>query len=161
MLMKKRSAGTHLLRCFSFQGLDLGCSLPLPRTFVPSSSRPEYGSLAAARAPLLEKTYKAPTPWEAASRHPLGLVDEAFSSQSPRQLIASCVTSAARRKSLPEPPADWKARVSCEAPERASFSSPARSVVSAPAAPLPYASPRWRPVKQQSYTSTYSAAWRW
>uniref|UniRef100_A0A096M9P9 Synaptopodin-2-like n=1 Tax=Poecilia formosa TaxID=48698 RepID=A0A096M9P9_POEFO len=60
----------------------------------------------------LDKGFKPLTPWEAASRHPLGLVDEAFAFQDLQQALASNVHFAARRKILPEPPAEWKGRVS-------------------------------------------------
>ncbi|KAI1883447.1 hypothetical protein AGOR_G00231540 [Albula goreensis] len=94
-----------------------------------------------------ERSHKPPTPWEAASRSPFGLVDEAFAFQNVQQSVAASVKSAAHRKSLPEPPAEWKARVSYEPPPRVSetrlypplgFSSPAKSTVSAPAGPTPY-----------------------
>lgn len=99
----------------------------------------------------LEKARKAPTPWEAASRHPLGLVDEAFALQDIQHSIASNLRSAAHRKMLPEPPAEWKAKVAYEPPRKSqswrmsqsplSFLSPTKSTASAPAAPVPYGSP--------------------
>ncbi|XP_077444369.1 uncharacterized protein synpo2a isoform X2 [Stigmatopora argus] len=55
----------------------------------------------------LEKAPKAVTPWEAASRHPLGLVDEAFSFRDLQLNLASSVRLAAQRKLVPEPPAQW------------------------------------------------------
>ncbi|XP_067117409.1 synaptopodin-2 [Osmerus mordax] len=110
--------------------------------------------------------HKPPTPWEAASRHPLGLVDEAFAFQNLQQAIASNVRSAAQRKLLPEPPAEWKARVSSQAvPKTQSswnqsrskaplcpFLSPTKSTASAPAVPAGFRSlPRqWLP--QRSVT---------
>ncbi|XP_030018591.1 synaptopodin-2 isoform X2 [Sphaeramia orbicularis] len=66
----------------------------------------------------LEKGRKPPTPWEAASQHPLGLVDEAFTFQNLQQTLASNVRLAAQRKTLPGPPEDWKARVSYQAPKK-------------------------------------------
>uniref|UniRef100_A0AAX7U3S9 PDZ domain-containing protein n=1 Tax=Astatotilapia calliptera TaxID=8154 RepID=A0AAX7U3S9_ASTCA len=66
----------------------------------------------------MEKSQKLLTPWEAASRHPMGLVDEAFAFQSLQQTLASNVCLAAQRKILPEPPAEWKARVSYQAPQK-------------------------------------------
>ncbi|MEQ2286959.1 hypothetical protein AMECASPLE_007689 [Ameca splendens] len=57
---------------------------------------------------------KPPTPWEAASRSPIGSVDEAFMFQSPRSFVASDVMAAARHRSLPEPPEEWKRRVSLD-----------------------------------------------
>ncbi|MFT7806289.1 hypothetical protein Z043-109452 [Arapaima gigas] len=149
------------------QGLGLSCSLPLPRTFLPSSSSSEYSFPVSAKASHAVKSQKAPTPWEAASRHPLGLVDEAFSFQTSRQVIAASIASAARRKSLPEPPAEWTARVSYAPPERDHFASPTRSVVSAPAAPLLHSSPQRSPsaahggpINQPNYISTYCTTWR-
>ncbi|NXU55981.1 SYNP2 protein, partial [Turnix velox] len=59
---------------------------------------------------------KRPTPWEAAARSPLGLVDEAFAPQNIQESIAANVVSAARRKTLPEPPDEWKQKVSYEPP---------------------------------------------
>lgn len=59
---------------------------------------------------------KRPTPWEAAAKSPLGLVDEAFGPQSMQESIAANVVSAARRKTLPEPPDEWKQKVSYEPP---------------------------------------------
>uniref|UniRef100_A0A3B3XMY0 Synaptopodin 2 n=1 Tax=Poecilia mexicana TaxID=48701 RepID=A0A3B3XMY0_9TELE len=54
------------------------------------------------------------SPWEAASRSPMGSVDEAFVFQSPMSSIASDVMAAAHHRSLPEPPEDWKRRVSLD-----------------------------------------------
>ncbi|XP_071609597.1 synaptopodin-2 [Heliangelus exortis] len=56
------------------------------------------------------------TPWEAAARSPLGLVDEAFGPQSIQESIAANVVSAARRKTHPELPDEWKQKVSHEPP---------------------------------------------
>ncbi|XP_026208495.1 synaptopodin-2 isoform X2 [Anabas testudineus] len=66
----------------------------------------------------LEKDHKPPTPWEAASQHPLGMVDEAFAFQNLQQTLASNIRLAAQRKMLPEPPAQWKARVSYQEPQK-------------------------------------------
>uniref|UniRef100_A0A3B3UD42 Synaptopodin 2 n=1 Tax=Poecilia latipinna TaxID=48699 RepID=A0A3B3UD42_9TELE len=54
------------------------------------------------------------SPWEAASRSPIGSVDEAFVFQSSMSSIASDVMAAAHHRSLPEPPEDWKRRVSLD-----------------------------------------------
>ncbi|KAM4808334.1 synaptopodin-2 [Rhinophrynus dorsalis] len=48
------------------------------------------------------------TPWEAAAKSPLGSVDDAFLPQSIHESITANVVSAARRKTLPEPPTAWK-----------------------------------------------------
>ncbi|TSL34589.1 Synaptopodin-2 [Bagarius yarrelli] len=99
----------------------------------------------------LEKGCKTPTPWEAASRHPLGFVDEAFANQEMQHSIAANLRSAAHRKMSPGPPAEWKAKVAYEPPPKSqgwrmspsslSFLSPTKSTASAPAAPVPYGSP--------------------
>lgn len=121
------------------------------------------------QTPWLEKGRKPLQPWEAASRHPLGLVDEAFAFQSLQQSLATNVRLAAQRKMLPEPPAEWKARVSYEAPQKTgsqtwsqsrsqsraplpTFGSLTRSSVSTPADRAGYSSlPRqWQP--QRSVT---------
>ncbi|XP_053272010.1 synaptopodin-2 isoform X2 [Pleuronectes platessa] len=111
-----------------------------------------------------EKGHKPLSPWEAASRHPLGLVDEAFSLRNLHQTLASNVRLAAQRKLLPEPPAEWKAGGSYQAPQKTgsqtwsqgrsqsraplpSFVTPAKSVISSVAGPAGYRSlPRqWQP----------------
>ncbi|XP_077462380.1 synaptopodin 2b isoform X2 [Stigmatopora argus] len=53
--------------------------------------------------------YKPPTPWEAASQSPYGLVDDAFTYQN-----VSRVRGAGPRRSLPEPRKDWKRRLSLD-----------------------------------------------
>ncbi|KAK2899741.1 synaptopodin-2 isoform X2 [Channa argus] len=116
----------------------------------------------------LERGHKAPTPWEAASRHPLGLVDEAFGFQNLQQSLASNIRLAAQRKVLPEPPMDWKDRVSYQARQKTgsqtwsqtqsrsqsrvalpSFMSPTKSSVTASVGHAGYRSlPRqWHPQK--------------
>ncbi|XP_036968337.1 synaptopodin-2 isoform X2 [Acanthopagrus latus] len=136
-----------------------------------ASSSPKPPARASATPPIrqtswLEKGHKPPTPWEAASRHPLGLVDEAFAFQNFQQTLASNVHLAAQRKMLPEPPAAWMAKVSYQAPQKTgnqtwspsmsrsqsraplpSFASPTRSPVSTTASQAGYRSlPRqWQP----------------
>uniref|UniRef100_UPI0037E87F74 synaptopodin-2 n=1 Tax=Semicossyphus pulcher TaxID=241346 RepID=UPI0037E87F74 len=61
-----------------------------------------------------EKVYKPPSPWEAASRSLIGSVDEAFLYQSLPSSVASNVKAAGQRRSLPEPPDEWKRRVSLD-----------------------------------------------
>ncbi|XP_030287149.1 synaptopodin-2 [Sparus aurata] len=61
-----------------------------------------------------EKVYKPPSPWEAASRSPIGSIDEAFMFQSVPSSVASNVKAAGHRRSLPEPPDEWKRRVSLD-----------------------------------------------
>ncbi|XP_042340190.1 synaptopodin-2-like [Plectropomus leopardus] len=61
-----------------------------------------------------EKVLKSLTPWEAASRSPIGSVDDAFVFQSLPSSVASNVKAAGHRRSLPEPPDEWKRRVSLD-----------------------------------------------
>ncbi|XP_030917861.1 synaptopodin-2 isoform X2 [Geospiza fortis] len=93
-----------------------------------------------------DKPGKRLTPWEAAARSPLGLVDEAFGPQSMQESVAANVVSAARRKTLPEPPDEWKLKVSYEPPapsgsiaslggKQSGVLSPQKSSLSAPSAP--------------------------
>ncbi|KAK2817097.1 hypothetical protein Q5P01_025288 [Channa striata] len=65
-------------------------------------------------SPSLRQVYKTPTPWEAASRSPAGSVDEAFLFQSLPSSVAYNVKAAGHRRSLPEPPDEWKRRVSLD-----------------------------------------------
>ncbi|XP_060248782.1 synaptopodin-2 isoform X1 [Meriones unguiculatus] len=60
----------------------------------------------------LEKAHKRPTPWEAATKSPFGLVDEAFRPRSIQESIVANVVSAARRKAFPGSQEDWKERLS-------------------------------------------------
>lgn len=121
-------------------------SSPSPRPASHTVSiRPPVGQTA-----WIDRGHKAPTPWEAASRHPLGLVDEAFTFMDIHQSIASNLRYAAKSKLLPEPPAEWKARVAYEPPSKNQrdslsqslliFLSPTKSTASAPAGPVPYGS---------------------
>ncbi|XP_037116534.1 synaptopodin-2 isoform X2 [Syngnathus acus] len=103
----------------------------------------------------LEKTPKALTPWEAASRHPLGLVDEAFAFQNLQQNLASSVCLAAQRKLVPQPPAQWTARAS---PQKAGgqwgWGPPGRGGVSSTGERVGYGSlPRkWQPHRFVSHS---------
>lgn len=67
-------------------------------------------------APTQRQVYKPLTPWEAASRSPIGSVDEAFVFRSLPSPAASNVRAAGHRRPLPEPPDEWKRRVSLEPP---------------------------------------------
>ncbi|NWR65040.1 SYNP2 protein, partial [Bucorvus abyssinicus] len=91
------------------------------------------------------KPGKRLTPWEAAARSPLGLVDEAFGPQNMQESIAANVVSAAHRKTLPEPPDEWKQKVSHDLPapsgsvalsrgKQSDVVSPSKSSLSAPRA---------------------------
>lgn len=114
-------------------------SLASPVMFQPG---PGYFSKPAAAA---DKPGKRLTPWEAAAKSPLGLVDDAFGPQNIQESIVANVVSAARRKTLPEPPDDWKQRVSCVPPgpgvhasfasfgtRQSDITSPSKSSMSAP-----------------------------
>lgn len=59
-----------------------------------------------------EKANKRPTPWEAAAKSPLGLVDEAFRPRNIEESIVANVVSAARRKVFAGSQEDWKERLS-------------------------------------------------
>uniref|UniRef100_A0A2K6G5A4 Synaptopodin 2 n=1 Tax=Propithecus coquereli TaxID=379532 RepID=A0A2K6G5A4_PROCO len=97
---------------------ESGRSLSLPGRSVPPtiatspwvhqpacahSSKPTVG---------LERANKRPTPWEAAAKSPLGLVDDAFGPRTMQESIVANVVSAARRKVLPGPPEDWNEKLS-------------------------------------------------
>ncbi|ELW62614.1 Synaptopodin-2 [Tupaia chinensis] len=60
----------------------------------------------------LERANKRPSPWEAAAKSPLGLVDDAFRPRNIQESIVANVVSAARRKVFPGPPEDWNERLS-------------------------------------------------
>ncbi|XP_069782700.1 synaptopodin-2-like [Narcine bancroftii] len=63
------------------------------------------------------------TPWDAASQSAVGSVEEAFSKRNIQSSIAKNIVTAARRKTLPEPPEEWKARVAYVPPLSSSYSS--------------------------------------
>lgn len=162
------------------QALGRGYSLSPPAR-VPSTGQKSASASSSPKPPgrastihpgrqtsWLEKDHKPPTPWEAASRHPLGLVDEAFAFQNLQQTLATNIRLAAQRKMLPEPSAQWKARVSYQEPQKTgrqtwsqsqsrsqsraplpSFMSSAKSAVSASVGYAGYRSlPRqWQPQK--------------
>ncbi|XP_061572870.1 synaptopodin-2 isoform X2 [Cololabis saira] len=106
-------------------GFGRSCSLSLPRR---PSSGPYPGFLSPASTLGLQPSFlstqrqtsfpqqvcKPPTPWEAASKSPLGSVEEAFGFQSFPSSVASTVKAAAHHRSLPEPPDEWKRRVSLD-----------------------------------------------
>ncbi|XP_039880056.1 synaptopodin-2 isoform X2 [Simochromis diagramma] len=100
-------------------GFGRSRSLSLPQRL---SSMPSPGHLSPVSTPgvlpiqrqtsFQEKVRKPLTPWEAASRSPIGSVDEAF-----LFLPSSAATNAKAAKhrgSLPEPPEEWKRRVSLD-----------------------------------------------
>ncbi|XP_070712722.1 synaptopodin-2 [Pempheris klunzingeri] len=106
------------------------------------------------RASFQEKVYKPLSPWEAASRSPIGSVDEAFVFQSFPSSVAANVKAAGHRRSLPEPPDEWKRRVSLDpaAVSRAhyhaapAFQAPSMSRTFSPEKPAFYGPP-FRPAQ--------------
>ncbi|XP_069711280.1 synaptopodin-2 [Phaenicophaeus curvirostris] len=107
VIAQERSSGRSLSlpgRPSSF--ISRSTSPTSPLIFQPA---PDYFSKP---DPFADRPGKRPTPWEAAARSPLGLVDEAFGPQNMQESIAANVVSAARRKTLPEPPDEWKQKVS-------------------------------------------------
>ncbi|KAF0029392.1 hypothetical protein F2P81_018497 [Scophthalmus maximus] len=159
----------------SAQALGRSYSLSPPAR-IPSTGQKSASTSSSQKPPTwaaktVEKVHKPLSPWEAASRHPLGLVDEAFASQNLHQTLASNIHLAAQRKMLPEPPAEWKAGMSYQAPPKTgsqtwsqsqsrshsraplpSFASPTKGGVSSAAGHAGYRSlPRqWQP--QRSVT---------
>ncbi|CAL8332788.1 unnamed protein product [Lota lota] len=116
---KPRSAPSHSLgRNKSDATCQIKPNAPScsPSGMVSSPNPPKLQRPPQRQASLQERPSKAPTPWEAACRSPLGSVDEAFSFQSLPASIASSLRAAGHRRSLPEPPADWTHRVALEAP---------------------------------------------
>lgn len=119
--MAAKSAHLHkLLLCFIFQGFVRSLSVPLPQQQHlmppgPPESRPGICSSQFSRqTPLQEQAYKPLTPWEAASRSPLGSVDEAFALGDQPSSVASSLGLYRQQRPLPEPPEEWKRRVSLE-----------------------------------------------
>lgn len=112
---------------FLFQGFGRNRSLSLPRRLY---SVPSPGLLSPVSAPGMQSSFlptqrqasfqervcKPLSPWEAASKSPIGSVDEAFLFQGHPSSVASYVTAAGHRRSLPEPPEEWKRRVSLDSP---------------------------------------------
>ncbi|XP_028445136.1 synaptopodin-2 [Perca flavescens] len=91
-------------------------SMPSPRVGSPASTLGIQSSFLPAQrqTSFQEKVYKPLSPWDAASRSPIGSVDDAFVFQSLPSSIASNVKATAHRRSLPEPPDEWKRRVSLD-----------------------------------------------
>ncbi|XP_016056186.1 PREDICTED: synaptopodin-2 [Miniopterus natalensis] len=88
---------------------------PLPPTISAASPweyQPAY-SYPTQATDGLERANKRLTPWEAAARSPLGLVDDAFKPRNMQESVVANVVSAARRKVLPGPPEDWNDQVPC------------------------------------------------
>ncbi|XP_060940509.1 synaptopodin-2 [Limanda limanda] len=91
-------------------------SMPSHRLLSPVSTPGNQGSFLPAQRKMSfqESAYKPLSPWEAASRSPIGAVDEAFLFQSLPSSVATNVKAAGQRMSLPEPPDEWKRRVSLD-----------------------------------------------
>uniref|UniRef100_A0A8D1VTB4 Synaptopodin 2 n=1 Tax=Sus scrofa TaxID=9823 RepID=A0A8D1VTB4_PIG len=98
---------------------ESGRSLSLPGRPVPPAIsttspwgyQPAY-SYSSKPTDELEKANKRLTPWEAAAKSPLGLVDDAFRPRNIQESIVANVVSAARRKVLPGPSENWNERLS-------------------------------------------------
>ncbi|KAM6148167.1 synaptopodin-2 isoform 2-T2 [Erethizon dorsatum] len=84
---------------------------PIMSTTSPWVYQPAY-NYSSKPADGLEKANRRPTPWEAAAKSPLGLVDDAFRPRNIQESIVANVVSAARRKVLRGPPEDWNEKLS-------------------------------------------------
>lgn len=93
-------------------------SLPKRLNSTPSSTTGIQSSYLPTQrqASFQGKVSKPLSPWEAASRSLIGSVDDAFGFQSLPSSVASNVQAAGHRRSLPEPPEEWKRRVSLDPP---------------------------------------------
>ncbi|KAK5899298.1 hypothetical protein CesoFtcFv8_008793 [Champsocephalus esox] len=91
-------------------------SMPSPRLLSPTSTPgiQAFYLPTQRQTSSQEKVYKPLSPWEAASRSPTCSVDDAFVFQSLPSSVASNVKAAGHRRSLPEPPDEWKRRVSLD-----------------------------------------------
>lgn len=79
-----------------------------------------------------ENPCKPLSPWEAASRSAIGSVDEAFMPHGRGSLFATSIVAPGNRRALPEPPEEWKRRVSLEpAPPlgRAALAGPSAAAI--------------------------------
>ncbi|NXJ80295.1 SYNP2 protein, partial [Trogon melanurus] len=153
VIAQERSSGRSLSlpgRPSSF--ISRATSPTSPLLFQPA---PDYFSKPDTAA---DRPGKRLTPWEAAAKSPLGLVDEAFGPQNMQESIAANVVSAARRKTLPEPPDEWKQKVSCEPPAPsgrvALLGGKQPGMISAPKSSLPAPSAGSQP--QYAYCSQRS-----
>ncbi|KAI4832358.1 hypothetical protein KUCAC02_015327 [Chaenocephalus aceratus] len=91
-------------------------SMPSPRLLSPTSTPgiQAFYLPTQRQTSFQEKVYKPLSPWEAASRSPTCSVDDAFVFQSLPSSVASNVKAAGHHRSLPEPPDEWKRRVSLD-----------------------------------------------
>ncbi|XP_040186092.1 synaptopodin-2 [Rana temporaria] len=135
------------------QERDNGRSMSFPARSLSSASSQPFGSpispmlfqpapgYVGKSATTPETPGKKLTPWEAAAKSPLGFVDDAFLPQTLHESVSSNVVSAARRKTLPGPPAAWKTTSNVPSTglyrglsekKRNSISTVPKNVVSAP-----------------------------
>lgn len=157
---------------FFFQGFLKSPSLSLPKqqhAMPPGTpnSRPGIYSLQFSRQKALqERVYKLLTPWEAASRSPLGSVDEAFVLQDQLSSVVSSLVLAGQSRSLPEPPEEWKRRVSLDSAAICVGCYPAAPAFQAPSLNQTFSKkkrsfygPPFRPAQPLNLTGRPSAAY--
>ncbi|XP_077379842.1 synaptopodin 2b [Festucalex cinctus] len=111
-----KSSGLGLGRSRSLSLPRPSCSTGLMSPVGAQAPRSRVSPARQHRASLPRAFYKLPTPWEAASRSLFGSVDDAFSIQSAPSPVASRVQVTGPRGALPEPPEEWKRRVSLGPP---------------------------------------------
>lgn len=155
-----------------FQGFIRSSSLSPPKQqHVMPPRTPEgrpgiYSSQFSRQKSPKEKVYKPLTPWEAASRSPLGSVDEAFVLQDQPSSVASSLLLAGQHRSLPEPPEEWKRRVSLEPAAVGVGRYPAAPAFQAPSLSQTFSQekrsfygPPFRPAQPLTLTGRPSAAY--
>lgn len=158
---------------FFGQGFTRSLSLSLPKQHhvmppgTPKSRPGIYSSQFSRQKSLQEKVYKPLTPWEAASRSPLGSVDEAFALPDQPSSVASSLVLAAQPRPLPEPPEEWKRRVSLEPAAVGVARYPAAPAFQAPSLSQAFSQekrsfygPPFRPAQPLTLTGRPSAATR-
>ncbi|XP_045151775.1 synaptopodin-2 [Echinops telfairi] len=115
-----------------------GHSLSLPGRSIPASvsTIPPWMCQSDKPSDGLEKANNRLSPWEAAAKSPLGLVEDAFRHRNMQESIVANVVSAARRKVLSGSSENWKDRVSyvphAQKTDTSSFRREELSVTSAP-----------------------------
>ncbi|XP_007950561.1 synaptopodin-2 [Orycteropus afer afer] len=113
-----------------------GRSVPPTISTIPSSVYQPAYSYYGNPSGGLEKANKRLTPWEAAAKSPLGLVDDAFRPRNIQESIVANVVSAARRKVLSGPSENWKERMSyVPQTQKTNMSSFGRQQYSVPSLP--------------------------
>ncbi|KAG8593001.1 hypothetical protein GDO81_000694 [Engystomops pustulosus] len=134
---KPEEKGTRSIS-FPARSFSSASSQPFGSPLSPALFEPAPGYVGkSAKTP--ETPGKKLTPWEAATKSPLGFVDDAFLPQTIHESVSANVVSAARRKTLPEPPAAWKSTstlsptsIASAYRSRSSISTVPQNVVSAP-----------------------------